>query len=185
MDGDDDGHPFRENVVVLLIAMGSAAFVVSTYHLIAIWCCNQRLTDDQNSTEQQPPPTPTINASISSSLALMIPTHKYHKKKKKKGDHVVSDDGDRDEGDTCAVCLGDFEDGEELRTLPECMHSFHVPCIDMWLHSHSSCPICRASATPSPAALHHLPDFGPPDLNAHHSIDVMEIGLVQSGLPPR
>lgn len=48
---------------------------------------------------------------------------------------------------TCAVCLSEFEDGEELRTMPECMHSFHAPCIDMWLYSHRSCPICRLDVT--------------------------------------
>lgn len=43
----------------------------------------------------------------------------------------------------CVVCLLGFEDGEELRQLHRCNHSFHAPCIDMWMYSHSSCPICR------------------------------------------
>lgn len=30
------------------------------------------------------------------------------------------------------------------RCLPKCGHGFHVECIDMWLSSHSNCPICRA-----------------------------------------
>ncbi|KAM1019979.1 hypothetical protein ACFX13_042032 [Malus domestica] len=47
---------------------------------------------------------------------------------------------------TCPVCLDEFEEGEYLRTLPECSHSFHVPCIDMWLYSQPSCPVCRANA---------------------------------------
>ena len=45
---------------------------------------------------------------------------------------------------TCVVCLGEFEEGDELRTLPHCMHSFHVPCIDTWLLSHMNCPMCRS-----------------------------------------
>ncbi|EPS62399.1 hypothetical protein M569_12396, partial [Genlisea aurea] len=44
----------------------------------------------------------------------------------------------------CAVCLSDFDDGDVGRLLPECRHSFHVDCIDMWFKSHSDCPICRA-----------------------------------------
>ncbi|KAL5557372.1 hypothetical protein UlMin_039608 [Ulmus minor] len=43
----------------------------------------------------------------------------------------------------CAICLGDFVEGEEIRVLPQCGHSFHVACIDTWLGSHSSCPSCR------------------------------------------
>lgn len=45
----------------------------------------------------------------------------------------------------CVVCLEEFEDGEKGRTLPKCGHNFHLDCIDMWLHSHSTCPLCRAS----------------------------------------
>ncbi|KAI5674968.1 hypothetical protein M9H77_05918 [Catharanthus roseus] len=45
----------------------------------------------------------------------------------------------------CAICLSLFEDQEMGRRLPKCGHVFHVECIDMWLNSHSTCPICRAS----------------------------------------
>jgi hypothetical protein len=48
----------------------------------------------------------------------------------------------------CAVCLEDFEDAEVGRTLPKCGHSFHLDCIDMWLHSHSTCPLCRSGLQP-------------------------------------
>ncbi|KAL5710104.1 RING-type E3 ubiquitin transferase [Ranunculus cassubicifolius] len=44
----------------------------------------------------------------------------------------------------CVICLSVFEDGEIGRHLPNCNHAFHVKCIDRWLGSHSSCPICRA-----------------------------------------
>ncbi|CAO2813640.1 unnamed protein product [Amaranthus hypochondriacus] len=44
----------------------------------------------------------------------------------------------------CAVCLAEFEEGESLRILPKCSHAFHIPCIDTWLTSHITCPICRA-----------------------------------------
>ncbi|XP_071725298.1 RING-H2 finger protein ATL2 [Rutidosis leptorrhynchoides] len=44
----------------------------------------------------------------------------------------------------CAVCLSEFEENESGRVLPKCNHSFHIECIDMWLHSHSTCPMCRA-----------------------------------------
>ncbi|KAK7360354.1 hypothetical protein VNO77_02341 [Canavalia gladiata] len=44
----------------------------------------------------------------------------------------------------CAICLTEFAAGDEVRVLPQCGHGFHVPCIDTWLGSHSSCPSCRA-----------------------------------------
>uniref|UniRef100_A0A0E0MIW9 RING-type domain-containing protein n=1 Tax=Oryza punctata TaxID=4537 RepID=A0A0E0MIW9_ORYPU len=45
----------------------------------------------------------------------------------------------------CAICLGDFADGDKVRVLPRCHHGFHVSCIDTWLAAHSSCPTCRDS----------------------------------------
>ncbi|RDX87008.1 RING-H2 finger protein ATL52, partial [Mucuna pruriens] len=167
----DNGQPvLGGNVSALLIAMGSASFVVTVYHLV-ILCRNQRHVTNHNS-EQERARSTGENALV----PHLIPAHKYQKRKKSNDD--VDEDG------TCAVCLGDFEEGEELRTLPECMHSFHVTCIDTWLHSHSSCPVCRAHATPSPALLHRVPEFGSTALNAHHTVDIGQIPLVQNDLPP-
>ncbi|CAL5046484.1 unnamed protein product [Urochloa decumbens] len=45
----------------------------------------------------------------------------------------------------CAVCLCEFAGDDKLRLLPTCGHAFHVPCIDAWLLSHSTCPLCRGS----------------------------------------
>lgn len=45
----------------------------------------------------------------------------------------------------CAVCLSDVAKGEEVRFLPKCNHGFHVKCIDMWFHSHTTCPLCRSA----------------------------------------
>ncbi|KAM0888824.1 hypothetical protein ACQ4PT_028096 [Festuca glaucescens] len=48
-------------------------------------------------------------------------------------------------GGDCAVCLGEFSDGELVRLLPRCSHPFHAPCIDTWLRAHVSCPVCRST----------------------------------------
>ncbi|GFP95230.1 RING-H2 finger protein atl13 [Phtheirospermum japonicum] len=45
----------------------------------------------------------------------------------------------------CAVCLCEFESEDKLRLLPKCSHAFHMECIDTWLLSHSTCPLCRAN----------------------------------------
>lgn len=49
------------------------------------------------------------------------------------------------EGLECPVCLSDIAEGEDVRILPKCNHGFHVKCIDMWFHSHSTCPLCRSA----------------------------------------
>ncbi|ERN04797.1 RING-H2 finger protein ATL57-like [Amborella trichopoda] len=48
-------------------------------------------------------------------------------------------------GGSCAVCLGEFEDGEMLKMVPACGHAFHPFCIDHWLGARASCPLCRAA----------------------------------------
>jgi hypothetical protein len=50
---------------------------------------------------------------------------------------------EEEEEDVCAICLGEFADGEKVRVLPRCGHGFHVPCVDAWLLSRGSCPTCR------------------------------------------
>ncbi|XP_057952571.1 RING-H2 finger protein ATL74-like isoform X2 [Malania oleifera] len=56
-------------------------------------------------------------------------------------------EGDEENGPTdCAVCLENFKTGEECRLLPNCRHSFHRQCIDLWLLKTPICPIRRTSA---------------------------------------
>ncbi|KAF1882942.1 hypothetical protein Lal_00003124 [Lupinus albus] len=65
---------------------------------------------------------------------------------KRKGPHQQQREDHN--GDECAVCLSALEDEEMVRLLPNCKHNFHVGCIDTWLASHSTCPICRTEAEP-------------------------------------
>ncbi|KAM5559661.1 RING-H2 finger protein ATL5 [Rosa sericea] len=44
----------------------------------------------------------------------------------------------------CVICLGELEDGDMVRLLPNCKHVFHNPCIDKWFLAHTNCPVCRA-----------------------------------------
>lgn len=45
----------------------------------------------------------------------------------------------------CAVCLCEFSELDKLRLLPLCSHAFHIDCIDTWLLSNSTCPLCRGT----------------------------------------
>ncbi|CAN6269065.1 unnamed protein product [Urochloa humidicola] len=48
----------------------------------------------------------------------------------------------------CAVCLSPFTPDAELRLLPACRHAFHAACVDAWLRTTPSCPLCRAAVAP-------------------------------------
>uniref|UniRef100_A0A061RFX1 E3 ubiquitin-protein ligase SDIR1 n=1 Tax=Tetraselmis sp. GSL018 TaxID=582737 RepID=A0A061RFX1_9CHLO len=42
----------------------------------------------------------------------------------------------------CNICLCDYDEGDVVRTLP-CLHWFHADCVDRWLRSNGTCPICK------------------------------------------
>ncbi|XP_047983275.1 E3 ubiquitin-protein ligase ATL4-like [Salvia hispanica] len=52
-------------------------------------------------------------------------------------------------GGDCAVCLSKFESRDQLRLLPLCCHAFHAACIDKWIASNQTCPLCRSTVFPS------------------------------------
>ncbi|KAM3378244.1 hypothetical protein P3S68_010657 [Capsicum galapagoense] len=59
--------------------------------------------------------------------------------------HCSTDDG----GETCAICLCEYENDETIGTL-ECQHEYHASCIKQWLlKGKTSCPLCRSSVLPS------------------------------------
>ncbi|KAL5073377.1 hypothetical protein RYX36_012361, partial [Vicia faba] len=49
----------------------------------------------------------------------------------------------------CSVCLLDYQPDDRLQQIPVCGHTFHMSCIDLWLASHSTCPLCRLSVLPT------------------------------------
>ncbi|KAI4384480.1 hypothetical protein MLD38_002630 [Melastoma candidum] len=138
--GSDDaslGGSGNQNVSIFLILVASTAVVVIIYHCLIIGCHRRR----RQTIGLSRLPSLEVVVEIPSlefSTAQLIPAHKYQKEAAEVGN------------DTCAICLCEFDEGEELRRLPECRHSYHATCIDMWLYSHASCPMCRMDATPSP-----------------------------------
>ncbi|KAK4804678.1 hypothetical protein SAY86_004495 [Trapa natans] len=84
--------------------------------------------------------------------------------------HRSSSAVDRD----CAVCLSKFEPHDRLRLLPLCCHAFHAECIDTWLRSNQTCPLCRSSIHASDS---HIASLLQPTSAASGSFRI-EIGSV-------
>lgn len=96
----------------------------------------------------------------------------------------------------CAVCLTEFEDDDHLRLLNKCSHVFHPDCIDAWLSSHTTCPVCRANLALDPGEPfsftfpnHNMDsrspnDRDPENLNSNPNLPVDD-SVVPTQLPER
>lgn len=50
---------------------------------------------------------------------------------------------DDDQAAQCSICISALVAGEKVKVLPPCGHCFHPDCVDAWLRSQASCPLCR------------------------------------------
>jgi hypothetical protein len=82
------------------------------------------------------------------------------------------------EGLECAVCLCQFEDNDILRLLPKCQHAFHVDCVDLWLASHSTCPLCRHCVSQEDLSLVEK------SVSSRHSLEALQQELAPIVAPP-
>jgi hypothetical protein len=46
----------------------------------------------------------------------------------------------------CVICMEDFKNGDKTTNLP-CLHMFHTNCIQSWLKTQNTCPICKFKLT--------------------------------------
>lgn len=155
---DDHDYPFGNfyrgssdqsnfNKKILLTAIVSLALVlilVLALHLYARYVLKRQarrraaiqqlsLTVAQAHTQFAELANTGLDATIIAALPTFLFKQKHQEENKNVSKNIVE----------CAVCLSVVEDEEMMRLLPNCKHSFHVGCIDKWLASHSTCPICR------------------------------------------
>jgi Ring finger domain len=43
----------------------------------------------------------------------------------------------------CAICQDTIQDGDTIRLLRACRHTFHRACVDVWFQRNVHCPVCR------------------------------------------
>ena len=59
----------------------------------------------------------------------------------------ISASGDLEHQASCAVCLGDFCEEDEVKHL-KCRHIYHGACLDQWLSRSNICPMCKRNVEP-------------------------------------
>ncbi|KAL0304493.1 UNVERIFIED_CONTAM: E3 ubiquitin-protein ligase ATL41 [Sesamum radiatum] len=80
---------------------------------------------------------------ISKSIKDHLPIQQYFMLKSKL--QATDDEEDGDVDARCAVCLSSIEGWHKVRELGNCVHAFHVECLDAWAdQGQETCPVCRA-----------------------------------------
>ncbi|KAL4584499.1 hypothetical protein LXL04_009102 [Taraxacum kok-saghyz] len=135
-------------LIVSIVVLSVVLIFVFFVHLYSKWFWQRREENQNGSTtlrrrrrgdftaghQEQQSGVTVLRRGLNPSFLKTIPVLPFDRK-------------DFKDGLECAVCLSELDEGEKTRILPKCSHGFHVECIDMWFHSHSTCPICRSSVS--------------------------------------
>jgi hypothetical protein len=57
--------------------------------------------------------------------------------------HTTATVASEEQEDNCAICQDSMEEGQEIRSINHCRHTFHMHCIDTWFETNVRCPTCR------------------------------------------
>ncbi|KAK3423511.1 hypothetical protein EUGRSUZ_F00384 [Eucalyptus grandis] len=138
-----DGQRFNSSMAVIMVVLVSAFFVMGFFSVYVRQCAARRngRGDPAGSYAFGRRSLRGAARGLDPSVIDAFPTFLYSSVKGLKiGKGALE----------CAVCLNEFQDDETLRLIPKCSHAFHPDCIDSWLSSHTTCPVCRADLALKP-----------------------------------
>lgn len=124
---------FFAPMLISMVGIVSTCVAMVLYHFFLVKYCRRRRRGAAGSGEVQ---RCRLAVGLDPKLLETVPVMPYLIARKR--------DDFRVDQRECVVCLGELEDGEMVRLLPDCRHAFHVPCIDLWFVAHSNCPVCRS-----------------------------------------
>ncbi|CAH1438980.1 unnamed protein product [Lactuca virosa] len=136
--------PWSPLVIAMVGTMGTLFLVFSyfnilrrcSFHVYSGNAQRRRLRD--TNLDGNDPSLQFQSRGLDSFAVQMIPVTQFKKK-------IESDKVNHcDESTECSICLGEYEDDDWVKTIPNCSHVFHVSCIDTWFQTHSNCPLCRS-----------------------------------------
>ncbi|XP_027160499.1 E3 ubiquitin-protein ligase ATL6-like [Coffea eugenioides] len=144
---------FSPSMAIIIVVLVAALFFMGFFSIYIRHCSDPNANNSvRNVLSMHPRRANAASRGLDQAVLETFPTFTYAEVK----DHKVGKGALE-----CAVCLNEFEEHETLRLIPKCDHVFHPECIDAWLESHVTCPVCRANLTPQPGdeSSFHLPEM--------------------------
>ncbi|KAG0591848.1 hypothetical protein KC19_1G207100 [Ceratodon purpureus] len=132
------GTSFRPSIAVIIAVLTTMFSITFLLILYAKHCKRSAEAEAAEAPPEEAPAAPAafhVDAGLDRAIVEALPMFTFAALQGVK------------EGLECAVCLSRFEDADILRLLPKCKHAFHLDCVDTWLISHSTCPLCRHCIT--------------------------------------
>ncbi|XP_047312448.1 RING-H2 finger protein ATL32-like [Impatiens glandulifera] len=137
-------YPYKNlnsSMTIIIVIFVVIFFLIALMSIYIRHCFdnNEEWSSSSNSTHQRSSTTRfwKRNQGLDTSLVESFPTFSFSEIKDRKIGNAAAASLE------CAVCLNELDDGEILRLLPKCGHVFHRDCIDNWIVSHNTCPVCR------------------------------------------
>lgn len=147
-DMDDSNFALHGRAVPLLVGLLCLVVVSVAVSLYLRWACRrrqrQRRSNDPEATSSSSAPAPTMPGLDADSInrlpvTLYSPPPSALKKKGGGGDTGEEEQAAAE----CSICIVELVAGDKVKALPPCGHCFHPDCVDAWLRSQPSCPLCR------------------------------------------
>ncbi|XP_038690897.1 RING-H2 finger protein ATL40-like [Tripterygium wilfordii] len=159
MSSDDDDQsssssfsPSRRILIISIISLLVITILIVMLHLYSRYLRRRQLREIRQRRN-------TLNRLISAQIAPDVPNYRDDDPPKiglnpsviaslPRLPYKSTSDQNSESIVECSVCLGNIIDETPVRLLPNCKHMFHVECIDVWLASNTTCPVCRTTAEP-------------------------------------
>ncbi|XP_073147379.1 RING-H2 finger protein ATL57-like [Henckelia pumila] len=127
--------PFDTSMALTILIILTALFFMGFFSVYI-----RRFSADSNpsgaassSSANARPAPPKRSSGLDPSAVNLLPLVAYDRAEK----HPMTED--------CPICLTEFQEEERVKQIPYCGHVFHPTCVDTWLASHVTCPLCRSA----------------------------------------
>ncbi|CAH2058381.1 unnamed protein product [Thlaspi arvense] len=126
-------------MLAAVVSLSAVILIVFTLHLYARFVIRRRREAFRGLPVSFRHPFQTPKRGLDPTVIASLPTFT-----------VGAIGGDVAAATECAVCLSVLEEQDTARELPNCKHVFHADCVDTWLATCSTCPVCRTEVQPRP-----------------------------------